>query len=802
MLQVSLPLFYGCHRDYDTWEKSIENLFVLLNKEKESEKIALAVGCFRSSALNWWKLVSNIYSHHWYRNLDDWLDLRNALRERYAGTNTFDEAKVRLLNCKQNGRSVQSYFEELEGVFLSSGVDENDYMLTDRFHYGLDKGCFRTGWETGDWLREWKDGWTSLRRIFLAAINATIYHISEERNRRLFTGAIRQGSELLNQIQDEGRITILGKQKGVWTDAERRKLEGYSIVYQFYQGDGHDYSSAFATDETFGTKPEAIAYAKDIANMYNMELSVFSHKDNNTILFCHKGGWYPGQQVDENMRARPNTKTQMTGCQFRVTVYKIYDRRPLSAEVKELIQEYSKVGTKAIHILRAIWTQFSDENITSKQVYNYRNQLRKEGFLILDDMASMDIVGKVLEVAEQHKYIIFTECDEETQREKLQESRQKIGRQHNKYPFYQLRCNVSHYCLDLLNNELERAQQLGDDVFWECNHYLKQTHLIPCTCILKRVMEDYEVLTPKYLHKFWNTLDIGQVAEKDSSDDVSAHRLLFRQLVEELDAAKDPIQREITRLMYNKLHPGQARSKQLRVGKRDKGRPKKGGISKRKQDKPNVWAYRDGNQDGTNTSDSNKAGTSKGTWTGLDGMNTSSSSRGHTSGSEAHVGDVMQTDFSKFRHKNKIQQILHNHVQSYLDVQPDSNFGFRVIASCMLRGQNNHVLCRQIVFDEVINNPGLYRNLYGWDKLAESLKRLRWIGISEVHWMSTEDFYPIAIYFNVVVYYFRTNGTFLAGMRDVDGTDVDSMNGCEWLLYQSWYSTAACPTSVDDTGIQ
>ncbi|CAI9115440.1 OLC1v1016342C1 [Oldenlandia corymbosa var. corymbosa] len=118
---------------------SIENLFVLLNIEKESEKIALAIGCFRSNALNWWKLVSNIYSHYWYHNLDDWHDLRNALRERYAGTNTFDEAKVKLLNCKQNGRSIQSYFEELEGLFLSSEVDENDYMLTDRFHYGLDK---------------------------------------------------------------------------------------------------------------------------------------------------------------------------------------------------------------------------------------------------------------------------------------------------------------------------------------------------------------------------------------------------------------------------------------------------------------------------------------------------------------------------------------------------------------------------------------------------------------------------------------------------------------------------------------
>ncbi|CAI9112758.1 OLC1v1013248C1 [Oldenlandia corymbosa var. corymbosa] len=551
---------------------------------------------------------------------------------------------------------------------------------------------------------------------------------------------------------------------------------------RFDHGDGVDYSPAFATNETFATNKEAVAYMKGIANIYNMELSVSSHKDNSTILLCHKGGRYQDKQVDENVRARLNTKIQMTGCLFRVTIYKIYDRwairvypgpwgmenhslkdpprvsRPLSAEVKELIKKYSKAGTKTVHILRAIWTQFPDEKVTSKQVYNYRNQLRKEGFPILDDLAAMDVVGKVLEVAEQHKYIIFTECDEETQRdveknvkrilngnaniaksfayktfktvieaanredyeekvqflehnwsqfqpvleyvrkiwlvvadkfvhawtntylhlgntttykvesthkllkewlgnanasfetvwhrvhmlqetqltqirEKLQESRQKIGRQHNKYPFYQLRCNVSHYCLDLLNNELERAQQLGDDVYWECNHYLKQTHSIPCACILKRVMEANEILTPKYLHQFWSTLDIGEVTEKDSSDDVPPHRLLFRQLVEEMDTAEEPIQREITRLMYNKLYLRQAGWNEPRVGKRGKGMPKKRGISKRKQDKPNVWAYRDGSQGGTNTSDSIKAGTSQGT-SGQGGTNTRSSSRGHTSGAE------------------------------------------------------------------------------------------------------------------------------------------------------------------------
>ncbi|CAI9106131.1 OLC1v1005200C1 [Oldenlandia corymbosa var. corymbosa] len=58
------------------------------------------------------------------------------------------EAQVQLMKSQidflhdalaENGRSIQSYFEDLEGLFLSLEVDENDYMLTDRFHYGLDK---------------------------------------------------------------------------------------------------------------------------------------------------------------------------------------------------------------------------------------------------------------------------------------------------------------------------------------------------------------------------------------------------------------------------------------------------------------------------------------------------------------------------------------------------------------------------------------------------------------------------------------------------------------------------------------
>ncbi|CAI9095453.1 OLC1v1031407C1 [Oldenlandia corymbosa var. corymbosa] len=502
---------------------------------------------------------------------------------------------------------------------------------------------------------------------------------------------------------------------------------------RFDQGDGIDYSPAFATDETFATKKEAAAYAKGIANFYNMELSVFSHKDNTTILLCHKGGRYQGQQVGENVRARANTKTQMTGCQFRVTIYKTYDRwairvypgplgmhnyslkdpprvrRPLSEEVKELIKEYSKAGTKAVHILRAIWTQFPDEKVTSKQVYNYRNFLRKAGFPILDDLSAVDIVGKVLEVAEQHNYIIFTECDEETQRlshvffahpDSLLLLRTYpwvvcVDSTYNtnkyKLPLVEFvgmtPCNQTfliayailsdetgdsyHWALwqlrnlygeDLHPSVIVTDREPGlmrplDDVFPSSHHLLCTWHVYrdvernvkrilngnahvaksfaynafkvvikaanrevyeekvqflehnwsQFQPVLEYVKKTWLVVAHKFVHAWTNTyLHFGNTTTCRVE---SAHKLLkewlcipnasfetvwhrvhmlletqltqIRQLVEELDAAKEPIQREITRLMYNKLHPGQAGLNEPRVGKRGKGRPKKRGISKK-----------------------------------------------------------------------------------------------------------------------------------------------------------------------------------------------------------------------------
>ncbi|CAI9089843.1 OLC1v1024490C1 [Oldenlandia corymbosa var. corymbosa] len=68
----------------------------------------------------------------------------NYLHDALAEVKEANRDLSQLLSNQQdkamNGRSIQSYFEELEGLFLCSGVDENDYMLTNRFHYGLDKG--------------------------------------------------------------------------------------------------------------------------------------------------------------------------------------------------------------------------------------------------------------------------------------------------------------------------------------------------------------------------------------------------------------------------------------------------------------------------------------------------------------------------------------------------------------------------------------------------------------------------------------------------------------------------------------
>ncbi|CAI9099262.1 OLC1v1036050C1 [Oldenlandia corymbosa var. corymbosa] len=400
-------------------------------------------------------------------------------------------------------------------------------------------------------------------------------------------------------------------------------------------------------------------------------------------------------------------------------------RRPLSTEVKELIKEYSKAGTKAVHILRAIWTQFPDEKVTAKQVYNYRNFLRKAGFPILDDLAAMDVVGKVLEVAEQHKYIIFTECDEETQSSDLYGEDMHLSvivtdrepglmrplddvfpSSHHLLCTWHVYRDVERNVKRILNGNAHTAKSFAynafkavieaetRDVYEERMQFLEH-NWSQFQAVLQYVRNTWLVVAHKFVRAWINTyLHFGNTTTCRVE---SAHKLLKEWLVIP-NASFETVWHRVHMLLETQLTQIREKFQESRqkIGRQHNKYPFY-------QLRCNVQAIH-----------------------GLGKVRRTAAvpveARGRVPN---HMSEI---DFFQFSHKNKIPQVLHNHVQSYLDVEPDGNCGFRVFASCMLGGQNNHILCRQICYDEVINNPGLYGNIYGWDRWAESLERIRWTG--------------------------------------------------------------------------
>ncbi|CAI9117873.1 OLC1v1019361C1 [Oldenlandia corymbosa var. corymbosa] len=168
-----------------------------------------------------------------------------------------------------------------------------------------------------------------------------------------------------------------------------------------------------------------------------MIINVVSSKRKNAVLmrYC-KGGKVSVN--DGEYFVTSDSKTKITGCKFklyvhlvdgkwRIRVYpgefemhnhELFDEdhptRGLSDGVKQLIQGISKDGCRPCQIMAAIERIFPDEKVNRRQVYNFRKKLRNEGFPVLGDSSTMDVATTTLSVAKHHRYIIMTDCNQET----------------------------------------------------------------------------------------------------------------------------------------------------------------------------------------------------------------------------------------------------------------------------------------------------------------------------------------------------------------------------------------------------
>ncbi|XP_050207574.1 uncharacterized protein LOC126656996 [Mercurialis annua] len=193
----------------------------------------------------------------------------------------------------------------------------------------------------------------------------------------------------------------------------------------------------FFYENGFESDTEAINWAKGIAIRIGFELVISSHKKGGLVklLRCCRGERYRGSHTDLDSFARKNTKTKACQCPFRIVVkfingtwtvlaksgissmhnhaLAVYPEghrqmSGLSAAAKMIVRDMSAAQAKPCAILAAVQEKFPSDNPTRRQVYNYRDNLRKSSF------EDRDMVGQFFHLALTHNYLHWTLSEEST----------------------------------------------------------------------------------------------------------------------------------------------------------------------------------------------------------------------------------------------------------------------------------------------------------------------------------------------------------------------------------------------------
>lgn len=305
-----------------------------------------------------------------------------------------------------------------------------------------------------------------------------------------------------------------------------------------------------------------------------------------------------------------------------------------------------------------------------------------------------------------------------------------MGLNHNVFPLNYLTTHVSHYCLDLILQEMERSRSLDDEVYQLCGCAIRNTHQIPCACELRTAVIQETPIGVDRIHQFWRSLTIDQ-SPTDVPNDMSEDLRYFYSLGEELKD-RDPIEvRAINCDIHEKLFPDQYSYDEPAVKTAVRGRPSKAASMK------------------TPSTINSRRSWGRG--------RSSNFSRGRSSSSSSSVNQ--EDDIHDYIHRKNIPSFMFDFISGYLDVIGDGNCGFRVMADALFGKQDSWRWVRQTTASELRLNPDLYGPIYG-DEVAQGISRISWSGgmCDSSHWMEViQDLFPIATFYNVAIIFFSPN---------------------------------------------
>ncbi|XP_021749470.1 uncharacterized protein LOC110715209 [Chenopodium quinoa] len=275
----------------------------------------------------------------------------------------------------------------------------------------------------------------------------------------------------------------------------------------------------------------------------------------------------------------------------------------------------------------------------------------------------------------------------------LEASRSKVGEKYRHMPLQRINQKVSHHCLSVLYDEIERMRGLSYEVHERCGCALRITHGIPCACQIHDSMRDKKGLYCSQNHPFWQSLVIGDGVDIPEFVDESAEEAThFRSLVDEV-LASDPVTvrnvsvRNVSRIIEDEMHPNHSDLEEPEVNHSTRGRPRDHSTRRNRSHFENVERNSSGcrgRRPGQHSSRQNRQ-----TESGGNGFN-----------------------IEQCRYAHLLPEPILAYITGWNDVIGDGNCGFRCVAAFFMGDQEQWRLARQFMANEITGYLHLYRRIY------------------------------------------------------------------------------------------
>lgn len=115
-------------------------------------------------------------------------------------------------------------------------------------------------------------------------------------------------------------------------------------------------------------------------------------------------------------------------------------------------------------------------------------------------------------------------------------------------------------------------------------------------------------------------------------------------------------------------------------------------------------------------------------------------------------------NIDEFLYVDWFPNVMLPYLEGWVDPIGDGNCGFRCVAEFFWGNQEEWILARTVIANEITRHPNVYSHIYG-DQLENEVRRITWTGgrCTGDHWMAVfQDLFPIANLFNAVIMLFGT----------------------------------------------